>query len=1076
MTDPRPPILESLESRIAPAVIGLAGAPGVDATDIEYSDVPVGKLLGFHQLGTGPLGASLGADANTYYMVLATGDKLRVFDPVSNYQDFITVKSGNAVAFFVDANLDNEVQRNELTGLSLGNNADVVVLGTVNGSVVGNYNDLTKTIVANSLVSEKQAIKGLFVSGSVNGSVLAGGAISAVNIVGQVDSILTGSATNTVGYDFNGVDAGGSGTIALVPTAKSAGGAITTVTVGSVDLIQSGNGGASAAGGAIKTVTVTNDTDGFFIIAGNGGNGIVSSTAGGVGGAVSSVLANLQNNTDSTDNDSIVVQAGNGGSAFGAFTGGAGGAVSTIKIGYTSLAAKAPLASSFHNDNVYIYAGNGGAGKVGGAGGALSAVTVATSAPDAVGTEIAIYAGTGGAANAVGGKGGAGGALSTVDVRLKDPTALASSINIGSGAGGSAAGFGAGGNGGALSGITVTAFNFDIFAGSGGSGTTAGGNGGAIKTVNFVRDSSIIANNFGIYGGQGGLASAGKGGIGGAVGDVFIRDADLLGDNFIFAGSGGTGNGTTGAGGVGGNLSKIVVNDIDSLNGAVGLYYVFAAAGNGGQGSVSGGAGGSLADIELILFNADATALAGNGGNSTVAGIGGAGGKADRIVMQAESRDLFNPRVATLIAGDGGDGSGAKGSGGLGGSLTTVNLFATANATALAGAGGDGNTKGGAGGAVSKAGLLSESASAYLYAGNGGNSTTAGGAGGSITSSTAFAFENITVLAGDGLASGLGGSITTLTFGNESVSNGSVGNIVVAAGDGSAVGTKAGVGGNLTSIVGFASTGIGATTQISAGNGGSIAGAGANGGSLSKIFITGGGAFNSVLTIDAGNGGNALGATKAGNGGNVTDVAVNTLEAGTIFRRVAAGEGGDAAVVGGTGGNGGTITKVNVGGDIGVRSGEAFGFNTMGGLFAGSAGSGAKVGIAGSVTSVTANAISSIVAGHSNVPQLAKLVDSIYLRSFVKTTTNAGAGGAGPFDNFNAASLVGGVVDPLVANANDFDRGGNFVNNAGGVGTFDLGDQPLDGLIAAAVLGSKRNFAPEAFLTTTGLVDNLNPA
>ena len=51
--------------------------------------------------------------------------------------------TGTIIAFFVDKNLDNEVQINELTGLAVGNKVKAIVSGSVDGDVLNNYNDVT---------------------------------------------------------------------------------------------------------------------------------------------------------------------------------------------------------------------------------------------------------------------------------------------------------------------------------------------------------------------------------------------------------------------------------------------------------------------------------------------------------------------------------------------------------------------------------------------------------------------------------------------------------------------------------------------------------------------------------------------------------------------------------------------------------------------------------------------------------------------------------------------------------------------------------------------------------------------
>jgi hypothetical protein len=97
----------------------------------------------------------------------------------------------------------------------------------------------------------------------------------------------------------------------------------------------------------------------------------------------------------------------------------------------------------------------------------------------------------------------------------------------------------------------------------------------------------------------------------------------------------------------------------------------------------------------------------------------------------------------------------------------------------------------------------------------------------------------------------------------------------------------------------------------------------------------------------------------------------------TIIRSIAAGNGGSTGGSG-HGGNGGDLENIDVHDDIGARSGEAFGFDTMGGLFAGAGGANTssshspgaldpRDGHAGSVLNVTADAIASIVAGRPTV-------------------------------------------------------------------------------------------------------------
>jgi hypothetical protein len=217
--------------------------------------------------------------------------------------------------------------------------------------------------------------------------------------------------------------------------------------------------------------------------------------------------------------------------------------------------------------------------------------------------------------------------------------------------------------------------------------------------------------------------------------------------------------------------------------------------------------------------------------------------------------------------------------------------------------------------------------------------------------------------------------------------------------------------------------------------------------------------------------------------------------------------------------------------DIGVRSGASFGYatrvavtgvpsptytyDTMGGLFAGMGGAGlasvgAKAGVSGSVTNISADSIASIVAGklcqntldgvQGNGDTLAagnlvNKVDFIKLnkanQSTVDSTGAFGAGWNGPYLVGTVAhpgfNFVGAVVDPFAAHANLFDPGsgetpsdpGNpakikWADTAanGTFGTFGIGDAittKTDGFIAAVTYPLDKlnhtNFVPEALLT-----------
>jgi hypothetical protein len=201
---------------------------------------------------------------------------------------------------------------------------------------------------------------------------------------------------------------------------------------------------------------------------------------------------------------------------------------------------------------------------------------------------------------------------------------------------------------------------------------------------------------------------------------------------------------------------------------------------------------------------------------------------------------------------------------------------------------------------------------------------------------------------------------------------------------------------------------------------------------------------------------------------------------------VAAGNGGS----GNRGGLGGSVSRLNIFGDIGDRTGAVFGFDTMGGVFAGSGGVGTISGKSGNVTDVTAAAISSIVAGRPTSASpaslgLANLVDRVFLRGLAVPTIDSATGAFSAvtapselpspgFPNgkpstvaFGDANIVGAIAgNPFAAGANVFKTAAGPVSSP--QTNWVLGTAaPIDGLIAAVTFGANHNFRPQALLTVT---------
>jgi hypothetical protein len=376
---------------------------------------------------------------------------------------------------------------------------------------------------------------------------------------------------------------------------------------------------------------------------------------------------------------------------------------------------------------------------------------------------------------------------------------------------------------------------------------------------------------------------------------------------------------------------------------------------------------------------------------------------------------------------------------------------------------------------------------------------------------------NVLVAGGDGRMGGAGGAVSNLSWfgvsaGQADAGAAPAGTITVTGGQGSVGPLSAGAGGSIMNVGGYASASLALNTVIAAGEGnGGVAGArAAAGGSISRVTFFGGVGGIEILAGQGGSIDPALAARGTGGaGGSVSGV---NAAGGLDVKTIAAGDGGDAGFAGGRGGLGGSVSAVNVDGDIGFRTGQVFGFDTMGGVFAGRGGSGdpglagTADGRSGNVLTVTASAISSIVAGRplSSSPfdfSMVNLLDRVLLSGLAAPTVNS----LGAFDatsapgltppqvGFNVANLVGGVAgNPQLDGANVFKilvggapadvprdelsmravAGGGFEYNASNPADWKL-FQPIDGFVAAQQFGANKNFRPEALMT---LVNPRDPA
>ena len=1114
-----PASIEPLEARIAPANIFIGGqgaqytSSDTPFVDTETSGDPIGAVVG----------GGVPVEKDTFYLRLNKGDA--VFR--STETGFVPYLSGpgggelgsTMIAFFVDKNSNLQFEVEELTGISLGDNASVQVSGTVFGDVVSNYNSATGSLggsgeAAGSATGLLNNRISLFSASEVQGNILSGGDIKGIRVTNDVGSILAGTAANGVTFDFNGSLPDGGDALVFSVNAGQKGTSISSISLGDATRIQAGNGGAGAVGGSITGVTLIEATSGFIVQAGNGGDGAAGKTKGGAGGKLTSIVVNGLDNAqndpgnptpvieaDPTPNSVVELKSGNGGKGFGTSKAGAGGGISDLFFGFELLKGQPTRSATAVLDQVLVDAGDGGSGKSGGKGGGLVNVKV-FAAPSGLGNDIEIFAGAGGAADVSGGKAGVGGAISKLNVICNPPAttdAETARVIVDAGDGGSTIAGTKGGKGGALIDADFVAYNLDISSGSGSAGTV-GGSAGDIKNVTLTDGSiNIVARSLVIDAGSGGAGLSGKGGKGGTLDKFVVVNADFANFQINQAiGAADGGNSKKGAGAVGGLVRNINVGDVPGVDGGneATMQIRTGNGGNGGDATAAGGkggAGGSFTNNVIDGFNSALVLQVGSGGSAILKGAGGKAGSVSGFSFITVG-EVAGIDASASVTGGAGGAANESAKAGAGGGFTKLNLQAPGAVVVQGGNGGSSTTgSAGGGGGISDLVAFSFLQSVAVNAGDAGAEGGKKGNGGSIKVANLQAESTISVTSGDGRSGGAGGSISTLGFfGSGSALLGSSGAVTIVAGNGSGGGSVAGAGGSVTNSVGFVgSSGI---TLIQGGNGGAGSNKAASGGGISDLTIYGGGGVGAELQIQGGDAVNVASGKIGGSGGSIKGVAVATLEEGTILRRVVGGDGGNNA--GGKGGVGGSISALNVNYDIGVRSGVGFGYDSMGGIFAGAGGTGTSDGgAAGSVTNVTADAIASIVAGKAmsssviTARNLVTQVSGIILNGSVPTLVDDN----GRYTNFETANLVGGVVDPdqpgvpypaAHPHANTFDlESGEFVDSDLD-GKFGLGDTTTaktDGFIAAIdYVRSKTNFRPEAvFLSQNGTVtfidlDNTN--
>ncbi|MGC3990430.1 MAG: hypothetical protein QM796_12255 [Chthoniobacteraceae bacterium] len=1079
-----PSSIEPLESRIAPATIYIGSAVASVSKGYTDTGTPFSSVA-----SNSNFAAAMGSSSDTYYLSLHAGDKVMLYTN-TQLSTFITVTSGNAVVFFHDDNSDGRAESTEISGVALGKNVSMTIAGPVNGDVATNLND-DGTLTLNSTGLNAYAVKSLVVSGGgITGGVYAGGAINKLNVAGDVTNVITGTAANGFAYDYNGSATAGGQSFSVTAASGQAGPNIMKVNVVSTTLIEAGDGGAGGKGGSLSGITITNDTDGFTLQAGSGGDGDATHVNGGAGGTITNTYINGPVSTsggsaDTTPNSLVNIYAGSGGDAFTSTAkGGAGGLISQLYIGYKASSGGPILSTDFIQDNVLVQAGNGGDGGKAGAGGSVTNSQISTITPDDTSSpsiiELQVLGGIGGSTvDGTAGKGGAVQAVKVRDLNSDVTTAGTSDILVAAGDAGSVSGSGKGAAGGSASSIFLVGFQIAVTGGTGSGGENAGGNGGSVTGITVSNTvAGVINNSLVLTAGNGGGTTNGKAGVGGSVSGVTALDVNFTDPDpsdstneglVVTAGTGGSS--TNGQAANGGSVSNFTVTDELGSE----AYFVINA-GDGGTGATKAGNGGSISSINSSGDGLSVIAQAGDGGATTLKGGGGAGGSFNGNAFVATG--TVNSSDATISVTAGVGGTAATLNGGSGGSITNTSLVSVGDVTVLAGAGGAGATSGhaGNGGSISNSSGQASDGSVSFTAGSANATGGKSGTGGSITNASILGLNSVTIIGGNGTNGGAGGSLTGVGFSGASNGVAPLVNVTVQAGAGSAANSAAGAGGSIVNMTGY--VGEFGNTVITAGSVSGSATVGGAGGSINGLTILGGGSSSAIMTIAAGDASDATLAKTGAAGGSVTNVTIlgsdgssSGVDQGTIIRSIAAGDGGDATKTGGTGGS---ITNIFVTNhDIGVRSGVSYGYSTMGGLFAGLGGLGASSVRAtnGDVINVTADAIAAIVAGKSTI-DLVNKVDKIYLDGHTAPTIDSTTGA---YTNIDSANFVGGVADPNASNASTY----HYADNDSS-GTFDpTVDTPIDGLIAAKTLTANRNFTPGALLTLDGsgnyvLVDPTN--
>lgn len=928
--------LEALESRIAPAVVFLAG------TDALRNGVSVSV-----------------PDSATHYGVdaaflLKTGDSLVVdvnHDGIFQASDDLLVakvSKGRALMFFDD--------RDGIPGFSIAEIGGAMV----SNGFVGEINaDLHGSVVAGLTArgdvgwdTTPSTIAGLTVTGTVHGKILADGAIKNVTIKSagndnllSVQAILSGSAAAGL-FNFGAT----SEEYISSATAKSPSDIFNISLARGVETMISGFG---INGGDISKVTIGHQVTSLTLRAGDS-----SLMSGGHGGSIRDIEIHGSNHAIN-----FTIQAGWG--SMRKTHAGEGGSIDTVSI----------LAGGEHLGTVEIASGNGGDYSYsdgdnityanGGKGGDLRGFTLVA---DSVGTTT-ILSGHGGQAGFF--QQAAVTETREKVIRHRDifGDIIEETVNVEVVIRPEILRNGHGGDGGTIEDIQIHAQTaLEMRAGQGGQSQLRGG--GDAGSILDVETRGLLSAY--IYGG---IAGSGFiGGNGGNIADFSASDIGANADVLLVAGDSGEGSKKVGRAG---DISRISVSSHEAL------AQLQISAGNGypmvdtnTDSIVRGSDGGSISEINVDVKSAS--------GIQIDAGVGGSGGfraievgnpEVGRVVQQGgaggNGGDVADVRIhaqqivenLVIASGSGGDGRAGKAAG-SGGSISNIELGNYSNGEILSGSGGFSTAgRSGDGGDISNLTFTGGFAGTYFgitagEGGEGGEEGATGGHGGSIAHVTGREITSgtLSIVAGKGgngteftvepqfvdversrlVPDGFGG--WTVEFVTKSIK---VANRIARAGAG-------GDGGSVSNITWDVVSGGDTGLIIYSGAGGDGTSASAEferlvkipdplGGyyedyqTYSKLFVRkdagAGGDIRDVkmsapentvisLTAEAGKGGNGINYAAPARGGAITGIGIDSL--GLIsWLSLNAGDGGDAsdATPRAVGRPGGSIKNVYVNAD-----------------------------------------------------------------------------------------------------------------------------------------------------------------